>query len=101
MIIISVICLATLTFRRDSSLGGYIAGPASIIDLIRCSARSFRDSNTMTPVQADMLIKIMDLFETDSTDRFKCLEYGRMFRQKMIKNGFVVPVSHDHYKIAN
>ena len=75
--------------------GGYIAGPAPIIDLLRQRARPYLFSNSLAPSIVAATIKALELVERGDQQRQKLTANTQYFRQKLSEAGFdLVPGGH-------
>ncbi len=75
--------------------GGYIAGPAPIVELLRQRARPYLFSNSLAPSIVAATIKAIDLIDQGSEDRQQLADNTRYFRQKLDEAGFdLVPGEH-------
>ena len=75
--------------------GGYIAGPAPIIDLLRQRARPYLFSNSLAPSIVAATIKALELIERGDQQRQKLTANTQYFRQKLSEAGFdLVPGGH-------
>lgn len=75
--------------------GGYIAGPAPIIDLLRQRARPYLFSNSLAPSIVAATIKALELVERGDQQRQQLTANTQYFRQKLSEAGFdLVPGGH-------
>ena len=76
-------------------MGGYIAGPQGVIDLLRQRARPYLFSNTLAPVIAATSIKVLDMLEASTERRDRLMENAAHFRNRMGAAGFdLLPGEH-------
>ncbi len=75
--------------------GGYIAGPAPIIELLRQRARPYLFSNSLAPGIVMATIRAIELIENGSAQRQQLADNTRFFRQQLSDAGFdLVPGEH-------
>ena len=75
--------------------GGYIAGPAPLVGLLRQRARPYLFSNSVAPAIVGATIRVLDLLGESSDLRDRLRENARYFRQHMTGAGFhLVPGEH-------
>ncbi len=75
--------------------GGYIAGPAAIVDLLRQRARPYLFSNSLAPAIVAATIKAIDMIEQGAEQRRRLQDNAEYFRRHLSKAGFD-PVDGEH-----
>ena len=75
--------------------GGYIAGPAPIVDLLRQRARPYLFSNSLAPSIVSATLKALDLIEQGDEQRQQLKTNSEYFREQLSAAGFdLVPGEH-------
>ncbi len=75
--------------------GGYIAGPAAIVDLLRQRARPYLFSNSLAPSIVAATLKALELINQGDKQRLQLVDNTQYFRQKLDEAGFdLVPGEH-------
>ena len=75
--------------------GGYIAGPAPIVALLRQRARPYLFSNALAPSICAATLAALDLLQSGGELRETLLQNAKHFRQGMMQAGFdLVPGDH-------
>ena len=75
--------------------GGYIAGPAPIVDLLRQRARPYLFSNSLAPSIVAATLKALELISHGDEQRQQLADNTLYFRQKLDEAGFdLVPGEH-------
>ncbi|NNE64257.1 MAG: glycine C-acetyltransferase [Gammaproteobacteria bacterium] len=75
--------------------GGYIAGPAAIVDLLRQRARPYLFSNSLAPSIVAATLKALELLQEGHEQRQQLSDNTRYFRRKLDAAGFdLVPGEH-------
>ncbi len=75
--------------------GGYIAGPAPIVALLRQRARPYLFSNSLAPAIVAATLKAIELIEQGGEQRQKLRSNTEYFRQQLSEAGFdLVPGEH-------
>lgn len=75
--------------------GGYIAGPAAIVDLLRQRARPYLFSNSLAPSIVAATLKALELLQQGDDQRRQLTGNTQYFRQKLDEAGFdLVPGEH-------
>jgi glycine C-acetyltransferase len=89
--------LITGTFGKalGGASGGFTAGPAPVIELLRQRSRPYLFSNTLMPAIAGASIAVLDLLEASTALRDKLQDNTRWFREAIQKAGFdIKPGTH-------
>ena len=68
--------------------GGYIAGPAAIVDLLRQRARPYLFSNSLAPAIVSATIKAIELIEQGGEQRQRLQGNANYFRRHLSEAGF-------------
>ena len=68
--------------------GGYIAGPAAIVDLLRQRARPYLFSNSLAPAIVTATIKAIELIEQGGEQRQRLQDNANYFRRHLTEAGF-------------
>ena len=75
--------------------GGYIAGPRSVVELLRQRSRPYLFSNALAPMITAATLTAIDMVERGSDLRRRLEENANFFRTGMTKSGFtLVPGRH-------
>jgi len=83
--------IITGTFSKSfASLGGVVAGPASVIDYIKHHGRSLIYSASMAPPSVAAALAALDVMETDSEPRERLHANVRQMREGLLQLGFKV-----------
>ncbi|MCB9592455.1 MAG: glycine C-acetyltransferase [Sandaracinaceae bacterium] len=98
----------TLGKALGGASGGYTAGRAQIVEMLRQRSRPYLFSNTLAPTIAATSIAVLDLLESDDSLRQKLRANGARFRAGMEKLGFdllpgehpIIPVMLGDAKVA-
>ncbi len=80
----------TLGKALGGASGGFTAGPASVIELLRQRSRPYLFSNTLAPAIAGASIAVLDLLEADTTLRDRLHANTALFRQAIAAAGFAI-----------
>jgi len=89
------ILTGTLGKAMGGALGGYIAGPQAVIDLLRQRARPYLFSNALPPAIVAAGIEALDLVEAGNDLRSQLFENSTYWRAGLTKLGFdLVPGEH-------
>jgi len=89
------ILTGTLGKALGGSMGGYIAGPQPVIDLLRQRARPYLFSNSLPPMIVAAGLEALDIIEQSDGLRAKLFENTDFWRDGLEKLGFdLVPGSH-------
>ena len=85
----------TLGKALGGASGGYVAGPAEVIALLRQRARPYLFSNSLAPVVVAGSLEALDLASSSSAARHHLGENAELFRRLMTGAGFeLLPGSH-------
>ena len=68
--------------------GGYIAGPAAIVDLLRQRARPYLFSNSLAPAIVAATIKAIEMIEQGGEQRRRLKDNADYFRRHLSEAGF-------------
>ena len=82
------IITGTLGKALGGASGGFTAGPAAVIELLRQRSRPYLFSNTLAPAIAGASIAVLDLLEADTTLRDRVHANTAWFRQAIAAAGF-------------
>ncbi len=75
--------------------GGYVAGPAPLVEMLRQKARPYLFSNSLPPAIVAATINALDLVSEGAGDRTQLAKNAAYFRQQMTDAGFdLVPGDH-------
>ncbi len=89
--------LLTGTFGKalGGASGGYVAGPAPVVELLRQTARPYLFSNALAPPVAAASLAAIDIAEEATVARARLAENAARFRSGMAAAGFeLVPGDH-------
>ncbi|MCS7189838.1 MAG: glycine C-acetyltransferase [Bacteroidia bacterium] len=78
----------TLGKALGGAMGGFIAGPAPLIEFLRQRSRPYLFSNSLSPVIAATALEIFSWLSETSELRDKLEENTRYFRERLIAAGF-------------
>ncbi len=85
----------TLGKALGGGIGGYIAGPQQVIDLLRQRARPYLFSNSLPPSVVSAGLEAIRLIEEGSDKRHQLFENTKYWRQGLEKLGFeLLPGEH-------
>jgi glycine C-acetyltransferase len=80
----------TLGKALGGASGGFTAGPAAVIELLRQRSRPYLFSNTLAPAIAGASIAVLDLLEADTSLRDRVHANTAFFRQAIAAAGFSI-----------
>ena len=80
----------TLGKALGGASGGFTAGPAPVIELLRQRSRPYLFSNTLAPAIVGASIAVLDLLESSTTLRDRVHQNTRYFRQAIAEAGFEI-----------
>jgi len=82
--------IVTGTFGKTlgGAMGGFIAGPQPVIDLLRQRARPYLFSNALAPAVAAGSLKAIEIAEAADDRRDKLMRHTRRFRAGLTAAGF-------------
>lgn len=85
----------TLGKALGGASGGYISGPAKVVEWLRQRSRPYLFSNTLAPVIVAVSLKVVDWVEEGDELRQKLKENSQFFRRGLSELGFkLVPGEH-------
>ncbi len=89
--------IVTSTFGKalGGASGGFTAGPAEIIEVLRQHSRPYLFSNTLAPVIVGTTLAVIDIIENSSEERDNLRNNQRRFRKKITEAGFSI-IEGDH-----
>ena len=80
----------TLGKALGGASGGFTAGPAPVIELLRQRSRPYLFSNTLAPAIVGASLAVLDLLESSTALRDRVHENTRYFRQAIADAGFEI-----------
>ena len=82
--------IVTGTFGKTlgGAMGGFIAGPQPVIDLLRQRARPYLFSNALAPAVAAGSLKAIEMAEAADDRREKLMRHSKRFRAGLANAGF-------------
>ena len=84
------IITGTLGKALGGASGGFTAGPAPVIELLRQRSRPYLFSNTVAPAIVGASIAVLDLLEASTALRDRLHQNTRYFRQAIAAAGFEI-----------
>ena len=84
------IITGTLGKALGGASGGFTAGPAPVIELLRQRSRPYLFSNTLAPAIVGASIAVLDLLEASTALRDRLHQNTRYFRQAIAEAGFEI-----------
>ena len=87
---------STLGKALGGATGGYTAGPAKVVELLRQKSRPYLFSNSVAPTVVDVSLRVLDMIEADSSLVRRVLENTHKFRDGMTRAGFKLSGARDH-----
>ncbi|RFP88834.1 glycine C-acetyltransferase [Rhodobacteraceae bacterium 63075] len=84
------ILTGTLGKALGGAMGGYIAGPQPVIDLLRQRARPYLFSNALPPMITAAGIKALELVEQGGDLRAQLFENAAYWRKGLLERGFTL-----------
>jgi glycine C-acetyltransferase len=89
------ILTGTLGKALGGASGGYVAGPAEVVALLRQRARPYLFSNSVAPAVVAGSLEALDLVSSSAAARQRLAANAALFRQLMSEAGFaLLPGSH-------
>jgi len=82
------IITGTLGKALGGASGGFTAGPAAVVELLRQRSRPYLFSNTLAPAIAGASIAVLDLLESDTSLRDRVHANTAYFRSAIAAAGF-------------
>ncbi len=77
------------TFSKSfGAIGGFVAGDRKLMTYLRVFARSYVFSCAMAPHTAAGILKVLELFENDKSDRERLLKNTLYMQEKLKETGF-------------
>lgn len=83
-----LILTGTLGKALGGAMGGYVAGPALLIEYLRQRSRPYLFSNSLSPVIAGTALEIFSWLSETTELRDRLEENTRYFRQELTRAGF-------------
>lgn len=82
--------IITGTFGKTlgGAMGGFIAGPQAVVDLLRQRARPYLFSNSLAPALTAGAIKAIEIAEKADDRRARLMAHTRKFRKALTELGF-------------
>jgi len=89
--------IVTSTFGKalGGASGGFVSGPAEVVETLRQHSRPYLFSNTVAPVIAGTTLAVLEIIERSSAERDRLMANQRRFRERMTAAGFRI-VRGDH-----
>jgi glycine C-acetyltransferase len=84
------IITGTLGKALGGASGGFTAGPAAVVELLRQRSRPYLFSNTLAPAIAGASIAVLDLLEADTSLRDRLHANTAWFRRAIAEAGFEI-----------
>jgi glycine C-acetyltransferase len=81
---------STLGKALGGASGGFVAGRACMIELLRQRSRPYLFSNTLAPAVVGASLAVLDLLASTTDLRDRVMENARRFREGMLRAGFHV-----------
>ena len=88
------IITSTLGKALGGAAGGFTAGRAEIVELLRQRSRPYLFSNTLAPAIVGASIAVFQLLDRDHTLRDRLFENTRRFREGIAAAGFTIRPGH-------
>ncbi len=100
---------STLGKALGGASGGFTAGRAEIVELLRQRSRPYLFSNSLAPSIASASIAVLELLDRDAAPRQRVMANARRFREGMTEAGFsikagihpIVPIMIGDAKLAS
>ncbi len=95
--VIERVDIITSTFGKalGGASGGFVSGPAEVVEMLRQRSRPYLFSNTVAPAVAGTTLAVLDLIEESSVERDRLRDNQRRFRKMITEAGFRI-VQGDH-----
>jgi glycine C-acetyltransferase len=81
---------STLGKALGGASGGFTAGRAEIVELLRQRSRPYLFSNSLAPSIASASIAVLELLDRDAAPRQRVMANARRFREGMTEAGFTI-----------
>ena len=81
---------STLGKAMGGATGGYTAGPACVVDLLRQKSRPYLFSNAVTPAVVGASLKAFELLDKDSSYVGTVRRNTHLFRTRLTEAGFTL-----------
>ncbi|HUP20189.1 MAG TPA: glycine C-acetyltransferase [Gemmatimonadota bacterium] len=82
---------STLGKAMGGAVGGFVAGPAPLVDVLRQRSRPYLFSNAVPPMVAAAALAAFDLLDEEPERVVRLKENTRRFRESLRERGFDIP----------